>query len=110
MRKLLPQVTSTLATQSTVLLDRDQSLLFFNERVLDLARRAEVPLLERLRYLCIVSSDLDELFEVRANLHFPVGHFKFLHLWSAKFPQAGRTDYQLTETFCARRAAASFNR
>ena len=69
MRKLLPQVTSTLATQSTVLLDRDQSLLFFNERVLDLARRAEVPLLERLRYLCIVSSNLDELFEVRANLH-----------------------------------------
>ncbi len=41
------------------------SILAFNERVLDWARRAEVPLLERLRYLCIVSSNLDEFFEVR---------------------------------------------
>ena len=35
-------------------LDRDLSLLAFNARVLDWAKRAEVPLLERLRYLCIV--------------------------------------------------------
>lgn len=41
----------------------------FNERVLDLSRRIEVPLLERLRYLCIVSSNLDEFFEVRAAQH-----------------------------------------
>ncbi len=41
----------------------------FNERVLDWSRRAEVPLLERLRYLCIVSSNLDEFFEVRAAPH-----------------------------------------
>ncbi len=47
-------------------LDRDHSILAFNERVLDWARRPEVPLLERLRYLCIVSSNLDEFFEVRA--------------------------------------------
>jgi polyphosphate kinase len=47
-------------------LDRDHSLLAFNERVLDWAHRADVPLLERLRYLCIVSSNLDEFFEVRA--------------------------------------------
>ncbi|MFM1948902.1 MAG: Polyphosphate kinase, partial [Pseudomonadota bacterium] len=51
------------------LLDRDGSILAFNERVLDWARRPEVPLLERLRYLCIVSSNLDEFFEVRADLH-----------------------------------------
>lgn len=51
------------------LLDRDQSILAFNERVLDWAKRPEVPLLERLRYLCIVSSNLDEFFEVRADLH-----------------------------------------
>jgi polyphosphate kinase len=51
------------------LLDRDGSILAFNERVLDWAKRAEVPLLERLRYLCIVSSNLDEFFEVRADLH-----------------------------------------
>ena len=51
------------------LLDRDASILDFNVRVLDWAKRAEVPLLERLRYLCIVSSNLDEFFEVRAMLH-----------------------------------------
>lgn len=51
------------------LLDRDHSLLAFNERVLDWAVRDDVPLLERLRYLCIVSSNLDEFFEVRAEPH-----------------------------------------
>jgi len=44
------------------LLDRDLSILAFNERVLDWAHRPEVPVLERLRYLCIVSSNLDEFF------------------------------------------------
>lgn len=50
-------------------LDRDQSLLAFNRRVLEVALRVDTPLLERLRYLCIVSSNIDELFEVRAALH-----------------------------------------
>ena len=50
-------------------LDRDHSILAFNERVLDSARSPEVPLLERLRFLCIVSSNLDEFFEVRAEPH-----------------------------------------
>ena len=50
-------------------LDRDHSTLAFNERVLDWAHRTDVPLLERLRYLCIVSSNLDEFFEVRAAPH-----------------------------------------
>ncbi len=51
------------------LLDRDHSILAFNERVLDSAQRTQVPLLERLRFLCIVSSNLDEFFEVRAAPH-----------------------------------------
>ena len=51
------------------LLDRDHSILAFNWRVFDWACRADVPLLERLRYLCIVSSNLDEFFEVRAEPH-----------------------------------------
>ena len=50
-------------------MDRDHSILAFNERVLDWAKRPDVPLLERLRYLCIVSSNLDEFFEVRAEPH-----------------------------------------
>ena len=53
------------SSQPLNFLDRDHSILAFNERVLDWARRDEVPLLERLRYLCIVSSNLDEFFEVR---------------------------------------------
>ena len=50
-------------------LDRDQSILEFNRRVLSWARRSDVPALERLRYICIVSSNLDEFFEVRAAQH-----------------------------------------
>ncbi len=48
-----------------VLLNRERSILQFNRRVLAQARRADVPLLERLRYVTIVSSNLDEFFEVR---------------------------------------------
>jgi polyphosphate kinase len=51
------------------LLDRDVSLVAFNERVFNWVQRADVPLLERLRFLCIVSSNLDELFEVRMAPH-----------------------------------------
>jgi len=47
------------------LLDRERSILQFNHRVLAQARRPDVPLLERLRYVTIVSSNLDEFFEVR---------------------------------------------
>ena len=57
------------AEQHHALLDRDLSILSFNERVLDWACRPDVPVLERLRYLCIVSSNLDEFFEVRAEPH-----------------------------------------
>ena len=52
---------------SAALLHRDLGTLAFNARVLDMARRPEVPLLERLRYLCIVSSNLDEFFEIRVS-------------------------------------------
>jgi polyphosphate kinase len=47
------------------LLNRERSILQFNRRVLAQALRADVPLLERLRYITIVSSNLDEFFEVR---------------------------------------------
>jgi len=47
------------------LLNRESAILEFNRRVLAQALRDDVPLLERLRYVCIVSSNLDEFFEVR---------------------------------------------
>ncbi len=46
-------------------LNRELSQLAFNERVLSLAQRETTPLGERLRFLCIVSSNLDEFFEIR---------------------------------------------
>jgi polyphosphate kinase len=48
-------------------LNRELSLLQFNERVLAMAQNPATPLLERLRYLCIVGSNLDEFFEIRVS-------------------------------------------
>jgi polyphosphate kinase len=47
------------------LLNRELGILSFNERVLAQAGDPSVPLLERLRFICITSSNLDEFFEVR---------------------------------------------
>ncbi|MDD5275385.1 MAG: polyphosphate kinase 1 [Methylovulum sp.] len=46
-------------------INRDLSLIEFNKRVLAQAKNDSVPLLERLNYLCISCSNLDEFFEVR---------------------------------------------
>jgi polyphosphate kinase len=67
--KTADKLPTGLVDKAPDLLDRDHSLLAFNERVFDWAVRDDVPLLERLRYLCIVSSNLDEFFEVRAEPH-----------------------------------------
>ncbi|HET6786601.1 MAG TPA: polyphosphate kinase 1, partial [Aquabacterium sp.] len=56
---------ATAGVASLKLLGREQAILEFNRRVLAQAQRDDVPLLERLRYICIVSSNLDEFFEVR---------------------------------------------
>jgi len=60
-----PVVAAPSAGPVLRLLNRESAILDFNRRVLAQARRADVPPLERLRYLTIVSSNLDEFFEVR---------------------------------------------
>jgi polyphosphate kinase len=52
-------------TARVPLVNRELGILAFNRRVLAQAEDESVPLLERLRFLTIVSSNLDEFFEIR---------------------------------------------
>jgi len=80
-----------LATSSVPLLNRELSILEFNRRVLAQALRHDVPLLERLRYICIVSSNLDEFFEVRFADY----------LEAARLPGSGITSREMDEVAAA---------
>lgn len=55
---------NTLVSPETYI-DRELSWLAFNQRVLELAEDSSIPLLERVRFLAIVSSNLDDFFMIR---------------------------------------------
>jgi polyphosphate kinase len=52
-------------TSPELYFNRELAQLEFNRRVLELAKDDDVPLLERLSFLCIANSNLDEFFEIR---------------------------------------------
>src|SRR6218665_1235558 len=76
------------------LLNRAPAVLEFNRRALARGRRPDVPLLERLRYICIVSSNMDEFFEVRLADYIE----------DARLPGAGTLDADLVTVASAAHA------
>ena len=85
-----PPPTATRPT-GLALLNREQAILEFNRRVLAQALREDVPLLERLRYITIVSSNLDEFFEVRFADY----------LEASRLPRSGITMRELADVAAA---------
>ncbi|MBI4294268.1 MAG: polyphosphate kinase 1 [Betaproteobacteria bacterium] len=62
---MLQEPAARLKRAEQLFLVRELGILAFNRRVLAQAEDRRVPMLERLRFLCIVSSNLDEFFEIR---------------------------------------------
>ena len=79
--------------------DRDLSWLSFNYRVLDEVRDAELPIFERIKFLAIYSSNLDEFFRVR------VANLRSLAELDKKVPTADPLSKEFYEAQCARISA-----
>jgi len=93
----LPVLPELPQLPSTSLLNREQAILEFNRRVLAQARREDVPLLERLRYICIVSSNLDEFFEVRFADMLDAARASDAGVSNADVARVGRAAHELID-------------
>src|SRR6202021_4231205 len=71
-------------------INRELSSLEFNQRVLAQSLDPRVPLLERLKFLCISSSNLDEFFEIRV-----AGLKQLLELGAGQFASDALTPAEL---------------
>jgi len=88
--------------KNVLFLNRELSQLAFNRRVLAQAENPAIPLLERLKYLCIASSNIDELFEVRiasllANNHIDGEKIEETPALAAALEVASTECHQLVE-------------
>lgn len=72
------------------------SLLEFNRRVLEQAKDTNVPLLERLKFLCILSTNMDEFFEIRLS-----GIKQKAELGSVQTDVDGRSPQEVLRATCS---------
>ena len=80
-------------------INRELSFLEFNQRVLEQAKDAGIPLLERVKFLCISCANLDEFFEIRVS--------GLKELLDAGAPQGATDGLSVADTLRAIRARAT---
>ncbi|MCA2180560.1 RNA degradosome polyphosphate kinase [Nonomuraea glycinis] len=104
------QTGNDLALPQDRFLNREESWLQFNERVLELAEDPSLPLLERVRFLAIFASNLDEFFRVRvAGLKRRMATGLLLRTKSGLKPSEELARIATVADKLARRHAAAFH-